>query len=175
MGSAGPWCWVLIIVAVAPWPWGNMVALGSAGEPGTRPSPELHGTASLCRKLCCSAFSLSEDELLQMRQEVHGCFAQMDRSLALPKIRARVLLQRLHSAWREAEFLKLDQALATPAEPQVGWTGGLGQGQRHHLADSSLVLLWTTLTLLPASRPLLSELRPLEGSPGLLSLLPTHM
>lgn len=69
-------------------------------------------------KLCSSAFSLSEDELLQMRQEVHGCFAQMDRSLALPKIRARVLLQRLHSAWREAEFLKLDQALATPAEPQ---------------------------------------------------------
>ncbi|KAK2505483.1 hypothetical protein MC885_007507 [Smutsia gigantea] len=28
-------------------------------------------------------------ELLHMRQEVQGCFAQMDRSLALPKIRAR--------------------------------------------------------------------------------------
>ena len=56
-----------------------------------------------------------------MRQEVHGCFAQMDRSLALPKIRARVLLQRLQTAWREAEFLKLDQALAAP-ELQVGWT-----------------------------------------------------
>lgn len=56
-----------------------------------------------------------------MRQEVHGCFAQMDRSLALPKIRARVLLQQFQTAWREAEFLKLDQALAAP-ELQVGWT-----------------------------------------------------
>uniref|UniRef100_A0A9L0SQ20 EvC ciliary complex subunit 2 n=1 Tax=Equus caballus TaxID=9796 RepID=A0A9L0SQ20_HORSE len=65
-------------------------------------------------KLSSSAFSLSEEELLRMRQEVHGCFAQMDRSLALPKIRARVLLQRLQTAWREAEFLKLDQALAAP-------------------------------------------------------------
>ena len=72
------------------------------------------------RKLCSSAFSLSEEELLGMRQEVHGCFAQMDRSLALPKIRARVLLQRFQTAWREAEFLKLDQAVAAP-ELQVGW------------------------------------------------------
>lgn len=54
-----------------------------------------------------------------MRQEAHGCFAQMDRSLALPKARARVLLQRLQAAWREAEFLRLDQALAAP-ELQVG-------------------------------------------------------
>uniref|UniRef100_A0A8P0T5J8 EvC ciliary complex subunit 2 n=2 Tax=Canis lupus TaxID=9612 RepID=A0A8P0T5J8_CANLF len=65
-------------------------------------------------KLCSSAFSLSEEELLRMRQEVHGCFAQMDRSLALPKIRARVLLQQFQTAWREAEFLRLDQALAAP-------------------------------------------------------------
>ncbi|XP_046279434.1 limbin isoform X1 [Marmota monax] len=65
-------------------------------------------------RLCCSAFSLSEEELLRMRQEVHGCFAQMDRSLALPKIRARVLLQRFQTSWREAEVLKLDQALAAP-------------------------------------------------------------
>ncbi|XP_043762142.1 limbin isoform X1 [Cervus elaphus] len=70
-------------------------------------------------KLCSSAFSLSEEELLGMRQEVHGCFAQMDRSLALPKIRARVLLQQFQMAWREAEFLKLDQALAAPElQPQ---------------------------------------------------------
>ncbi|XP_032110054.1 limbin isoform X2 [Sapajus apella] len=70
-------------------------------------------------KLCSSVFSLSEEELLRMRQEVHGCFAQMDRSLALPKIRARVLLQRFQTAWREAEFLKLDQALAAPElQPQ---------------------------------------------------------
>ncbi|XP_030879314.1 limbin-like, partial [Leptonychotes weddellii] len=65
-------------------------------------------------KLCSSAFSLSEEELLRMRQEVHGCFAQMDRSLALPKIRARVLMQQFQTAWREAEFLRLDQALAAP-------------------------------------------------------------
>uniref|UniRef100_G1TBK9 EvC ciliary complex subunit 2 n=1 Tax=Oryctolagus cuniculus TaxID=9986 RepID=G1TBK9_RABIT len=65
-------------------------------------------------QLCSLAFSLSEEELLQMRQDVHGCFAQMDRSLALPKIRARGLLQRLQAAWREAEFLKLDQTLAAP-------------------------------------------------------------
>ncbi|XP_019573576.2 limbin isoform X1 [Rhinolophus sinicus] len=65
-------------------------------------------------RLRSSAFSLSEEELLRVRQEVHSCFAQMDRSLALPKIRARVLLQRLQTAWREAEFLKLDQALAAP-------------------------------------------------------------
>nr|XP_008016127.2 limbin isoform X2 [Chlorocebus sabaeus] len=65
-------------------------------------------------KLCSLVFSLSEEELLRMRQEVHGCFAQMDRSLALPKIRARVLLQQFQTAWREAEFLKLDQALAAP-------------------------------------------------------------
>ncbi|XP_074251979.1 limbin isoform X2 [Saimiri boliviensis] len=70
-------------------------------------------------KLYSSVFSLSEEELLRMRQEVHGCFAQMDRSLALPKIRARVLLQRFQTAWREAEFLKLDQALAAPElQPQ---------------------------------------------------------
>ncbi|XP_059021510.1 limbin isoform X5 [Mustela lutreola] len=65
-------------------------------------------------KLCSSAFSLSEDELLRLRQEVHGCFAQMDRSLALPKIRARALLQQFQTAWREAEFRRLDQALAAP-------------------------------------------------------------
>ncbi|XP_008046871.1 limbin [Carlito syrichta] len=70
-------------------------------------------------KLCSSAFSLSEEELLRMRQEVHGCFAQMDRSLALPRIRARVLLQQFQTAWREAEFLKLDQALAAPELQQL--------------------------------------------------------
>ena len=76
-----------------------------------------------------------------MRQDLHGCFAQMDRSLALPRIRARVLLQRLQTAWREAEFLKLDQALAAP-ELQVGWTAwwllippGLGQRRKGRWAS----------------------------------------
>lgn len=65
-----------------------------------------------------------------MRRDVHGCFAQMDRSLALPRIRARVLLQQLHTAWREAEFQKVDQAPAAPELQVRGasraggpWTG----------------------------------------------------
>lgn len=64
-----------------------------------------------------------------MRQDVQGCFAQMDRSLALPKIRARVLLQRFQTAWREAEFLRLDQALTAP-ELQVGGTSPWPPGCR---------------------------------------------
>ncbi|KAM7156920.1 limbin [Molossus nigricans] len=73
-----------------------------------------HWARGVLTRLCSSAFSLSEEELLRTRQDAHGCFAQMDRSLALPRVRARVLLQRLRTAWREAEFLKLDQALAVP-------------------------------------------------------------
>lgn len=49
-----------------------------------------------------------------MKQEAQGCFTQLDRSLALPRVRARVLRQQLQTAWREAEFRKLDQALAAP-------------------------------------------------------------
>ncbi|XP_027242860.1 limbin isoform X6 [Cricetulus griseus] len=66
------------------------------------------------RKLCCAAISLSEEDLLRVRQEAQGCFTQLDRSLALPRVRARVLQQQLQMAWREAEFRKLDQALAAP-------------------------------------------------------------
>ncbi|KAJ1061031.1 hypothetical protein K5549_002318, partial [Capra hircus] len=89
-------------------------------EASTEEQAELrHWEHLIFTKLCSSAFSLSEEELLGLRQEVHGCFAQMDRSLALPKIRARVLLQRFQTAWREAEFLKLDQAVAAPElQPQ---------------------------------------------------------
>ncbi|XP_043828162.1 limbin [Dromiciops gliroides] len=61
-------------------------------------------------KLLSLPLSLSEEELLKMRQEFHNRFAQMDNSLALPRIRARVLLQNFQSDWREAEFLKVDQA-----------------------------------------------------------------
>ncbi|KAG8505842.1 Limbin [Galemys pyrenaicus] len=65
-------------------------------------------------KLCSSPLSLSEEEALRARQEVHRCFAQMDRSLALPKIRAQVLLQQFQASWREAECLRLDKALVAP-------------------------------------------------------------
>ncbi|XP_045330547.1 limbin isoform X3 [Leopardus geoffroyi] len=90
-----------------------------APEASTEEQAELRRWEHLIfTKLCSSAFSQSEEELLRMRQEVHGCFAQMDRSLALPKIRARVLLQQFQTAWREAEFQKLDQALAAPEMQQ---------------------------------------------------------
>ncbi|KAM5271305.1 limbin [Ctenodactylus gundi] len=86
-----------------------------APEAATEEQAELrHWEHLVFTKLRCAAFSLSEEELLAMRQEVHGCFAQMDRSLALPKVRARVLLQQFQTAWREAELLKLDQALTAP-------------------------------------------------------------
>uniref|UniRef100_A0A8C3X5C3 EvC ciliary complex subunit 2 n=1 Tax=Catagonus wagneri TaxID=51154 RepID=A0A8C3X5C3_9CETA len=89
-------------------------------EASTEEQAELrHWERLIFGKLCSCALSLSEEELLRMRQEVHGCFAQMDRSLALPQIRARVLLQGFQTAWREAEFQKLDQALAAPElQPQ---------------------------------------------------------
>ncbi|XP_040344135.1 limbin isoform X2 [Herpailurus yagouaroundi] len=90
-----------------------------APEASTEEQAELRRWEHLIfAKLCSSAFSQSEEELLRMRREVHGCFAQMDRSLALPKIRARVLLQQFQTAWREAEFQKLDQALAAPEMQQ---------------------------------------------------------
>ncbi|XP_068799498.1 limbin isoform X1 [Struthio camelus] len=62
--------------------------------------------------------SLSEEELLKIRQEFHCCFSQMDGSLALPRIRGRTLLQAFESAWREAELLKVDQRLAMPSKQQ---------------------------------------------------------
>uniref|UniRef100_A0A4X2M568 EvC ciliary complex subunit 2 n=1 Tax=Vombatus ursinus TaxID=29139 RepID=A0A4X2M568_VOMUR len=73
-----------------------------------------HWEQQVFAKLLCLPLSLSEEELLKMRQEFHSCFAQMDNSLALPKIRARVLLQNFQSDWREAEFLKIDQAFTAP-------------------------------------------------------------
>ncbi|XP_054438205.1 limbin [Pteronotus mesoamericanus] len=86
-----------------------------APEASTEEQAELRRWGRLIfTRLCSAAFSLSEEELLRLRQDVHGCFAQMDRSLALPRVRARVLLQRLQTARREAEFLKLDQARAVP-------------------------------------------------------------
>ncbi|KAM4854726.1 limbin isoform 2-T2 [Thomomys bottae] len=86
-----------------------------APEASTQEQAELRRWGHLVfSKLCGTAFAMSEEELFRMRQEAHGCFSQMDRSLALPKIRARVLQQQFQTAWREAEFLKLDQALSAP-------------------------------------------------------------
>ncbi|XP_025910551.1 limbin isoform X4 [Apteryx rowi] len=70
------------------------------------------------KQLLSLPLSLSEEELFKIRQEFHCCFSQMDGSLALPKIRARTLLQAFESAWREAELLKVDQHLAMPSKQQ---------------------------------------------------------
>ncbi|XP_051020804.1 limbin [Acomys russatus] len=86
-----------------------------APEACTEEQAELrHWEHLVFTKLCCAAISLSEEDLLRVRQEAQGCFTQLDRSLALPRIRARVLQQQLLMAWREGEFRKLDQALAAP-------------------------------------------------------------
>ncbi|XP_040411444.1 limbin isoform X5 [Cygnus olor] len=62
--------------------------------------------------------SLSEEELVKMRQEFHCCFSQVDSSLALPKIRARTLLQAFELEQRDAELLKVDQNLAMTNKQQ---------------------------------------------------------
>ncbi|XP_034365198.1 limbin isoform X2 [Arvicanthis niloticus] len=86
-----------------------------APEACTEEQAELrHWEHLVFTKLCCAAVSLSEEDLLRVRQEAQGCFTQLDRSLALPRVRARVLQQQMQIAWREAEFQKLEQALAAP-------------------------------------------------------------
>ncbi|NWX21205.1 LBN protein, partial [Aegotheles bennettii] len=67
---------------------------------------------SVFMQLLSLPLSLSEEELLRMRQELHCCFSQMDSSLAWPKIRARTLLQVFEVEQKEAEMLKVDQNLA---------------------------------------------------------------
>ncbi|XP_074443682.1 limbin isoform X3 [Larus michahellis] len=67
---------------------------------------------SVFTQLLSLPLSLSEEELLRMRQELHCCFSQVDTSLAWPKIRARTLLQSFEMEQRDAEVLKVDQNLA---------------------------------------------------------------
>ncbi|KAM9580270.1 limbin isoform 3-T3 [Guaruba guarouba] len=67
---------------------------------------------SVFMQLLSLPLSLSEEELLRMRQELHCCFSQVDSSLAWPKIRARTLLQAFEVEQRDAEVLKVDQNLA---------------------------------------------------------------
>lgn len=74
------------------------------------------------RQLLTLPLSLSEEELLKMRQEFHCCFSQLDSSLALPKIRARALLQAFELEWRDAQLLKVSQNLAM-TNKQVGTFG----------------------------------------------------
>lgn len=71
------------------------------------------------RQLLSLPLSLSEEELLRMRQELHCCFSQVDSSLAWPKIRARTLLQAFEVEQRDTEVLKVEQNLAVTSK-QVG-------------------------------------------------------
>lgn len=81
------------------------------------------------RQLLTLPLSLSEEELLKMKQEFHCCFSQLDSSLALPKIRARALLQAFELEWRDAQLLKVNQNLAM-INKQVGTFGiSLGMGE----------------------------------------------
>ncbi|KGL80905.1 Limbin, partial [Tinamus guttatus] len=77
--------------------------------------------------------SLSEDELFKIRQEFHCCFSQMDSSLALPRIRARTLLQAFELEWREAELLKVDQHIAMTSKQQHSKTKKAGSRNRNKI------------------------------------------
>ncbi|OXB72867.1 UNVERIFIED_CONTAM: hypothetical protein H355_005257 [Colinus virginianus] len=70
------------------------------------------------QQLLTLPLSLSEEELLKMRQEFHCCFSQLDSSLALPMIRARTLLQAFELEWRDAQLLKVSQNLAMTNKQQ---------------------------------------------------------
>ncbi|NXS72104.1 LBN protein, partial [Pandion haliaetus] len=73
---------------------------------------------SVLMQLLSLPLSLSEEELLRMRQELHCCFSQVDSSLAWPKIRARTLLQAFEVEWRDTELLKVEQNLAMTSKQQ---------------------------------------------------------
>ncbi|XP_040449738.1 limbin isoform X4 [Falco naumanni] len=73
---------------------------------------------SVFMQLLSLPLSLSEEELLRMRQELHCCFSQVDNSLAWPKIRARTLLQAFKVEQKDAEMLKVDQNLAMTNKQQ---------------------------------------------------------
>ncbi|XP_065591867.1 limbin [Cyrtonyx montezumae] len=73
---------------------------------------------SVFMQLLTLPLSLSEEELFKMRQEFHCCFSQLDSSLALPKIRARTLLQAFELEWRDAQLLKVSQNLAMTNKQQ---------------------------------------------------------
>ncbi|NXD06435.1 LBN protein, partial [Nothocercus nigrocapillus] len=77
--------------------------------------------------------SLSEEELFKIRQEFHCCFSQMDSSLALPRIRARTLLQAFEVAWREAELLKVDQHVAMTSKQQHSKVKKAGSRNRNKI------------------------------------------
>ncbi|NXP85127.1 LBN protein, partial [Passerina amoena] len=85
------------------------------------------------RQLLSLPLSLSEEELLRMRQELHCCFSQVDSNLAWPKIRARTLLQAFEMEQRDTEVLKVEQNLAMINEQQHSKMGKTGSRNKHKL------------------------------------------
>ncbi|NXV01998.1 LBN protein, partial [Cettia cetti] len=85
------------------------------------------------RQLLSLPLSLSEEELLRMRQELHCCFSQVDSSLAWPKIRARTLLQSFEVEQRDTEVLKVEQNLAMTNKQQHSKMGKTGFKNRNKL------------------------------------------
>ncbi|NXO61607.1 LBN protein, partial [Phainopepla nitens] len=85
------------------------------------------------RQLLNLPLSLSEEELLRMRQELHCCFSQVDGSLAWPKIRARTLLQAFEVEQRDTEVLKVEQNLAMSNKQQHSKMGKTGSRNRNKL------------------------------------------
>ncbi|NXE31865.1 LBN protein, partial [Ptilorrhoa leucosticta] len=85
------------------------------------------------QQLLSLPLSLSEEELLRMRQELHCCFSQVDSSLAWPKIRARTLLQAFKVEQRDTEVLKAEQNLAVTNKQQHSKMGKTGSRNRNKL------------------------------------------
>ncbi|NXI33796.1 LBN protein, partial [Sterrhoptilus dennistouni] len=85
------------------------------------------------QQLLSLPLSLSEEELLRMRQELHCCFSQVDSSLAWPKIRARTLLQAFEVEQRDTEVLKVEQNLAMTSKQQHSKMGKTGSKNRNKL------------------------------------------
>ncbi|NXC26202.1 LBN protein, partial [Campylorhamphus procurvoides] len=88
---------------------------------------------SVFMQLLSLPLSLSEEEFLRMRQELHCCFSQVDSSLAWPKIRARTLLQTFEMGQRDTEILKVDQNLAITNKQQHSKMGKTGSRNRNKL------------------------------------------
>ncbi|XP_063257671.1 limbin isoform X3 [Prinia subflava] len=88
--------------------------------------------------LLSSPLSLSEEELLRLRQELHCCFSQVDSSLAWPKIRARTLLQAFEVEQRDSEVLRVDQNLAmtNKQHSKMGKTGSKNRNKLDILKKS---------------------------------------
>ncbi|XP_055489236.1 limbin-like [Leucoraja erinacea] len=67
-----------------------------------------HQTYLLLQNMMKSVLVLSEEEVQQVMQSFLDVFCQMDKSLALPKLRERSILQANMTDWRKAKMEKLE-------------------------------------------------------------------